>query len=136
VDKRITKTVNKIDGQIKNASIFDIGLLFDAVRGLFSKQLRESLIMTSPQAILLINIQTRDKSYGKRVPQVLIIAPNFSSDFVESAELDADINTSLLETGGLKLILDTFRARRKSNFSSKLLTKGGLLKAKLIAKNI
>ena len=88
---------------------------------------------TSRQVKSYVN---RAENYGKRVAQVLIIAPSFSSDFVESAELDADINISLLEAGGLKLILDAFRARRRPNFSSKLLTKGGLLKAKLIAKNI
>ena len=88
---------------------------------------------TSRQVKSYVN---KAENYGKRVAQVLIIAPSFSSDFVESAELDADINISLLEASGLKLILDAFRARRKPNFSSKLLTKGGLLKAKLIAKNI
>ncbi|MFD2205133.1 hypothetical protein [Kiloniella antarctica] len=79
---------------------------------------------------------TRCENQGKRVAQVLIIAPSFSNDFVESAEMDTEVNISLLEAKGLKLIYDAFKARRNPKFSAKLLTKGGLLKAELIAKNI
>lgn len=79
---------------------------------------------------------TRAESLGKRVAQVLIIAPSFSGDFIESAEMDTEVNISLLEARGLKLILDAFKAKRNPKFSAKLLTKGGLLKAELIAKTI
>lgn len=79
---------------------------------------------------------TRCENQGKRVAQVLIIAPSFSDDFIESAEMDTEVNISLLEAQGLKLIYDAFKARRHPKFSAKLLTKGGLLKAELIAKNI
>lgn len=79
---------------------------------------------------------TRCENQGKRVAQVLIIAPSFSNDFVESAEMDTEVNISLLEAQGLKLIYDAFKARRHPKFSARLLTKGGLLKAELIAKNI
>ncbi len=79
---------------------------------------------------------TRCESQGRRVAQVLIIAPSFSDDFVESAEMDTEVNISLLEAQGLKLIYDAFKARRHPKFSARLLTKGGLLKAELIAKNI
>ena len=79
---------------------------------------------------------TRAENQGKRVAQVLIIAPSFSNDFIESAEMDTEVNISLLEAHGLKLILDAFKAKRNPNFSPKLLTKGGLLKAQLIAKNL
>lgn len=79
---------------------------------------------------------TRAESIGKRVAQVLIIAPSFSNDFIESAEMDTEVNISLLEAKGLKLILDAFKSKRNPKFSAKLLTKGGLLKAELIAKTI
>lgn len=79
---------------------------------------------------------TRCENQGKRVAQVLIVAPSFSNDFVEHAEMDTEVNISLLEARGLKLIYDAFKARRNPTFSAKLLTKGGLLKAELIAKNI
>lgn len=78
----------------------------------------------------------RCESFGKRVAQVLIIAPTFSTDFVESAQMDTEVNISLLEAAGLKKILEAFKSRRNPNFSAKLLTKGGLLKADLIAKTI
>ncbi|MCC2605747.1 hypothetical protein [Planctobacterium marinum] len=79
---------------------------------------------------------TRCENQGKRVAQVLIVAPSFSDDFVESAEMDTEVNISLLEAEGLVAILNAFKARRNPKFSPKLFTKGGLLKANLIAKNI
>lgn len=88
---------------------------------------------TSRQVKAYVN---RCENVGKRVAQVLIVAPTFSTDFVESAEMDTEINISLLEAAGLKQILDAFNARRNPKFSAKLFTKGGLLKSELIAKNI
>jgi predicted nuclease of predicted toxin-antitoxin system len=88
---------------------------------------------TSRQVKAYVN---RAEAIGKRVAQVLIIAPSFSDDFIESAEMDTEVNISLLEAKGLKLILDAFKAKRNPKFSAKLLTKGGLLKAELIAKTI
>lgn len=78
----------------------------------------------------------RCEANGRRVAQVLIIAPSFSDDFVEAAEMDTDVNISLLEADGLKHILDSFKQKRNPTFSPKLLTKGGLLKADLIAKTL
>jgi len=88
---------------------------------------------TSRQVKAYVN---RCENAGKRVAQVLIVAPTFSEDFVESAEMDTEVNISLLEAEGLKKILDAYEARRNPKFSAKLFTKGGLLKADLIAKNI
>ena len=88
---------------------------------------------TSRQVKAYVN---RAENIGKRVAQVLIIAPSFSDDFIESAEMDTEVNISLLEAKGLKLILDAFKSKRNPRFSAKLLTKGGLLKAELIAKTI
>ncbi|MCW8109191.1 hypothetical protein OPS25_11845 [Alteromonas ponticola] len=88
---------------------------------------------TSRQVKAYVN---RCEQAGKRVAQVLIVAPTFSNDFVESAEMDTEVNISLLEAEGLKLILDAYKSRRNPKFSAKLFTKGGLLKADLIAKNI
>jgi hypothetical protein len=78
----------------------------------------------------------RCENQGKRVAQVLIIAPSFSDDFIESAEMDTEVNISLLTADGLKLIYDAYKGKRNPNFSPRLFTKGGLLKAQLIAKNI
>jgi len=78
----------------------------------------------------------RCESNGHRVAQVLIVAPAFSDDFVDAADMDTDINISLLEAEGLQKILNAYKQRRNPNFSPKLLTKGGLLKADLISKSI
>ncbi|SEH56673.1 hypothetical protein SAMN05660691_00195 [Rheinheimera pacifica] len=88
---------------------------------------------TSRQIKAYVN---RCENQGKRVAQVLIIAPSFSQDFIESAEMDTEVNISLLTAEGLKQIYDAYKAKRRPNFSAKLLTKGGLLKAELIAKSI
>ena len=73
---------------------------------------------------------------GHRVAQVLIIAPSFSEDFVDAADMDTDINISLLEAEGLQKIFTAYKQRKNPNFTAKLLTKGGLLKADLISKSI
>jgi hypothetical protein len=88
---------------------------------------------TSRQVKAYVN---RCEASGKRVSQVLIIAPSFSNDFIESAEMDTEINISLLEAKGLKQILDAYKSKRNPKFTAKLFSKGGLLKADLIAKNI
>lgn len=88
---------------------------------------------TSRQVKAYVN---RCEANGKRVAQVLIVAPSFSDDFVAAAEMDTDVNISLLEAKGLKAIVAAYKSRRKPNFSAKLLTKGGLLKADLIAKTV
>jgi len=78
----------------------------------------------------------RCEANGHRVAQVLIVAPAFSDDFIDAADMDTDINISLLEAEGLQKILAAYKQRRHPNFSPKLLTKGGLLKADLISKSI
>ncbi|MDZ4387282.1 MAG: hypothetical protein U0998_08745 [Moraxellaceae bacterium] len=79
---------------------------------------------------------SRCEAHGRRVAQVLIIAPSFSVDFVESAEMDTEVNISMLTADGLKMIHEAYQAKRNPKFSAQLLTKGGLLKAELIAKNL
>jgi hypothetical protein len=78
----------------------------------------------------------RSEAAGYRVGQVLIVAPSFSADFIQAAEMDADVNVSLLEAKGLMDIREAYLAKKKPNFSVRLLTKGGLLKTELIAKTL
>lgn len=78
----------------------------------------------------------RCEQNGHRVAQVLIVAPEFSKDFIDAADMDTEVNISLLEASGLQKILTAYKQRRNPNFSPKLLTKGGLLKAELISKSI
>ena len=92
VDKKIAKTVNKIDGQIKHASISEISLLFDAVKDLFSKQLKESLLMASPQAMLIINILTRD---GNSVARISWIESLYAKEWNSINNLSQSLMTGI-----------------------------------------
>ncbi|MDE4980504.1 normocyte-binding protein 1, partial [Francisella tularensis subsp. holarctica] len=40
------------------------------------------------------------EQHGTNVTQVLVIAPDFTDDFIEHAEVDPDINISILEAQG------------------------------------
>lgn len=60
----------------------------------------------------------------------MIVAPTFSDDFVESAEMDTEGNISLLEADGLKSILNAYKARRNPKFPEKLFTKGWAAKSR------
>ncbi len=89
------------------------------------------------------SVSRQTKSYvklceqqGKNVTQVLVIAPSFSQDFIEHAELDPDINISLMEAQGLYDIYKTYKSKKNPTFSIQWLQKGGLLKHSLILKRI
>jgi len=133
VDEELRKTINtskdKVDIliSVSNADVI-IGEAKTFKNGDFAKY-----STTSRQVKSYVS---RCESQGRAVIQVLIIAPSFSNDFIESASVDTDINISLLTAAGLKEIYDAYKAKKRPNFSAKLLTKGGLLKTELIAKNI
>jgi len=76
------------------------------------------------------------ENQGKRVAQVLIIAPGFSEDFINHSQTETEINISLLEAKGLMDLVDAYSAKRKPRFSANLLTKGGLLNTSLFIKNM
>ncbi|WP_200164521.1 hypothetical protein [Francisella adeliensis] len=76
------------------------------------------------------------EQHEKNVTQVLVIAPNFTDDFIEHAELDPDINISLLEAQGLYGIYEAYKNKKNPKFSLQWLQKGGLLKHSLIIKRI
>ena len=57
------------------------------------------------------------EQHGKNVTQVLVIAPDFTDDFIEHAELDPDINISLLEAKGLYDIYEAYRSKKNPRFS-------------------
>jgi len=76
------------------------------------------------------------ESLGKRVSRVVVIAPEYSDGFIKSAEMDMEINISLLEAAGLKKLLDVYKSKRMPKFSPMLFTKGVFLNADLLAKTI
>ncbi|ACD31370.1 conserved hypothetical protein [Francisella tularensis subsp. mediasiatica FSC147] len=52
------------------------------------------------------------EQHGKNVTQVLVIAPDFTDDFIEHAELDPDINISILEAQGLYEIYQAYKSKK------------------------
>ena len=69
-DKKIAAQLDKLDGQIKNATSTDITQLFKIVLPYFEKSVREQLAMLGAQATLLTNILSRDGNCIARVTWV------------------------------------------------------------------
>lgn len=74
---------------------------------------------------------------GYRVSKILIIAPEFSNDFVTDCELDSELNLSLLTASSLMRILDGFKKSKKhKQFPYKLLMRDVLIQEDRIIKAI
>jgi hypothetical protein len=74
---------------------------------------------------------------GYRVSKILIVAPEFSNDFVTDCELDSDLNLSLLTASSLQNILEGFKKSVKhKQFPYKLLMRDVLIKEDRIIKAI
>ena len=66
-DKSLTRKIESIDGQIKNASGTEITQLYSAVKDFIMSELKKQLSMNSAQISLLINILTRDGNCVARI---------------------------------------------------------------------
>jgi hypothetical protein len=76
----------------------------------------------------LLSYQTLCEDAGYRVRQLLVVANEYSDDFVRDCDLDiADLSLSLLRTKGLTGIIESMEESRRTEFPIKLLMKGGLL---------
>jgi hypothetical protein len=74
---------------------------------------------------------------GYRVSKILIVAPEFSNDFVTDCELDSTLNLSLLTASSLQNILEGFKKSNKhKQFPHKLLLRDVLIKEDRIIKAI
>lgn len=74
---------------------------------------------------------------GYRVSKILIVAPEFSNDFVTDCELDSDLNLSLLTASSLQHILEGFKKSKKhKQFPHKLLMRDVLIQEDRIIKAI
>jgi hypothetical protein len=71
---------------------------------------------------------------GYRVRHVMVVANEFSEDFVGECEYDEELSLSLLTSHGLHRVVDSFADSRRSEFPIKLLLKAGLLNEERIAK--
>jgi hypothetical protein len=83
------------------------------------------------------------KSYNKvvlgndyKVIKSLLIAPDFSDDFINECELEYDLNLSLMKASSLIKILDGFKSTRLKQFPYKLLLRDVLINEERVIKAI
>ncbi|GAF01513.1 hypothetical protein [Saccharicrinis fermentans] len=76
------------------------------------------------------------KKEGYNVVKSLLVAPDFSDDFVNDCDLEFEINLSLISAGSLVNILDGFRESKHKQFPYQLLMKDVLIKEDRILKAI
>ncbi|MBD0777630.1 hypothetical protein HPE56_07485 [Maribacter sp. ANRC-HE7] len=76
------------------------------------------------------------KKNGFNVVKSLLVAPDFSDDFVNDCDLEFEINLSLITAGSLVNILDGFRESKHKQFPYQLLLKDVLIKEDRILKAI
>ena len=80
-----------------------------------------------------INLATGN---GHNVVKSLIVAPDFSDDFVNDCDLDFELNLSLITASSLSKILEAFKNSRHKQFPYQLLMKDVLIKEERIIKAI
>ncbi|MDA3943440.1 MAG: hypothetical protein PF694_07860 [Bacteroidetes bacterium] len=76
------------------------------------------------------------KGTGLNVVKSLLIAPDFSDDFINECDLEFEINLSLITAGSLINILEGFRNSKLKHFPYQLLMKDVLIKEDRILKAI
>jgi len=76
------------------------------------------------------------KLKGYNVTKLLLIAPDFSDDFVNECELEYELNLSLITASSLIKILEGFKNSRHKLFPYKLLLRDVLIKEDRILKSI
>ena len=80
-----------------------------------------------------INLATGN---GYNVVKSLLVAPDFSDDFVNDCDLDFELNLSLITTSSLLKILEAFKISKHKQFPYQLLMKDVLIKEDRIIKAI
>ena len=75
-NKTLAKTIDNIDGQIKNASGSEITQLFNTVREFFKVSVKEQILMSTAQLNLLVNILSLHFGF---TPRDLAHGPTFDS---------------------------------------------------------
>ena len=75
-------------------------------------------------------------SNGYNVVKSLLVAPDFSDDFINNCDLQFDINLSLITANTLINILDRFKDSKLKQFPYQLLMKDVLIKEDRIIKAI
>ena len=70
------------------------------------------------------------------VVKSLLIAPEFTDDFINECELEYELNLSLIEAESLIQILDAFKTSKMSSLPYKLLMRDVLIQPERIIKAI
>lgn len=73
---------------------------------------------------------------GLKVVKSLLIAPEFSDEFINECELEYELNLSLIQASSLYNILEGFKSSNKEQFPYKLLMRDVLIKEDRILKAI
>jgi hypothetical protein len=115
----------------------------------------DALIRVNDTEVIVVECKTRkDKTYnnyaavkrqlvayeklcidrGFQVLHVLIVANDFTEDFVGDAEYDEELSLSLLTSRGLARVVESYGESERPEFPIKLLLKAGLLNEERIAK--
>jgi hypothetical protein len=76
------------------------------------------------------------KKNGFTVVKSLLVAPDFSDDFVNECDLEFEINLSLITASSLVNILEGFKTSKHKQFPYQLLLKDVLIKEERILKAI
>ena len=76
------------------------------------------------------------KKNGLTIVKSLLVAPDFSDDFINECDLEFEINLSLITASSLVNILDGFRNSKHKQFPYQLLLKDVLIKEERILKAI
>ena len=73
---------------------------------------------------------------GHRIIKTLLVAPEFSDDFINDCELDFDLSPSLITASSLLNILDGFKKSKHKKFPYKLLMRDVLIQEDRVLKAI
>ncbi|HYX06850.1 MAG TPA: hypothetical protein VE912_08975, partial [Bacteroidales bacterium] len=73
---------------------------------------------------------------GLKVVKSLLIAPEFSDDFINECELEYELNLSLIQASSLYSILEGFKNSKRNQFPYKLLLRDVLIREERILKAI
>ena len=133
VDEKLRKTINTKKDKID--IILNLGnnnlILIEC------KTVKESgynkFSSVSRQLKAYINL-TKSNNYN--VTKLLLIAPEFSDDFVNECELEYELNLSLITASSLIKILEGFKKSKHKQFPYKLLLRDVLIKEERILKAI
>jgi hypothetical protein len=79
---------------------------------------------------------TRAKLCNYSVKKILLVAPDFSDDFIKECGLDYDLNLSLITASSLLSITEGFKKSKHKRFPDNLLMRDVLIQEERVLKAI